>query len=88
MPTYECPFRLGDTVIPIQPPVEEEDEVPYWVWEMEQYVGQTAKVIFIDTRADGPLDEEDGYIVRLDISDDYNWRDTWLQLIHTDYSLF
>lgn len=91
LPSYECPFKVGDTVIPIQPPVDEEDRPPYWVWELEEFVGQEATVMYIDTLAD-ELDEdeyqEDGYSLQLDISGDYNWRDTWLKLIHTDYTLF
>lgn len=28
------------------------------------------------------------YILRLDISEDYNWRDSWLKFVRTDYTLF
>lgn len=91
LPSYECPFRVGDTVITQQPPVDEEDRLPFWVWELEEFVGQEATVTHIDTLAD-ELDEdeyqEDGYSLRLDISGDYNWRDTWLKRIRTDYTLF
>ena len=91
LPSYECPFQVGDTVITQQPPVDEEDRPPYWDWEMEEFVGQEATVTYIDTLAD-ELEEdeyqEDGYSLRLDISGGYNWRDTWLKRIHTDYTLF
>ena len=81
MPTYECPFRLGDTVIPIAPSDDEANRPPFWVDEMEEFLGREAKVVRIATMSNF-------YILKLDISGDYNWRDTWLQLIHTDYSLF
>lgn len=40
MPTYECPFRLGDTVITVEAPYDEVDRPPFWVCEMDEFVGQ------------------------------------------------
>lgn len=48
MPTYECPFRLGDTVIPVEPAEDEVNRPPFWVDEMEEYLGREAKVVRID----------------------------------------
>ena len=81
MPTYECPFRLGDAVIPIQPPADEADRPTFWVDEMEEFLGREAKVVRIDTMANF-------YVLKLDISGDYNWRDTWLKRTQPDYTLF
>lgn len=83
MPKYECPFRLGDTVIPIRPPESEMSDPPVWVSDMEEYLGQEYTVIYIDT-----LDDDDGYIVRLDTDEEWNWRDSWVILAHADYTLF
>ena len=44
LPSYECPFQVGDTVITQQPPVDEEERPPYWDWEMEEFVGLEATV--------------------------------------------
>lgn len=49
LPNYECPFRLGDTVIPIEPAEDEVNRPPFWVDEMEEYLGWEAKVVRIDT---------------------------------------
>ena len=48
---------------------------------MEEYLGWEAKVVRIDTMSNF-------YILRLDISEDYNWRDSWLKFVRTDYTLF
>lgn len=77
MPNYECPFRLGDTVIPIEPAEDEVNRPPFWVDEMEEYLGWEAKVVRIDTMSNF-------YILRLDISEDYNWRDSWLKFVRED----
>lgn len=81
MSTYECPFRLGDTVIPIEPAEDEVNRPPFWVDEMEEYLGCEAKVVRIDTMSSF-------YVLRLDISEDYNWRDSWVKFVHADYTLF
>lgn len=81
MPNYECPFRLGDTVIPVEPPADEVNRPPFWVSEMQEFVGQKTTVIRIDAMADF-------YILRLNIERDFNWRDSWLKHAHTDYTLF
>ena len=73
--------RIHDTVIPIEPAEDEVDRPPFWVCEMDEFVGQEAKVVRIDTMANF-------YILRLDISEDYNWRDSWLKLVQPDYTLF
>lgn len=81
LPTYECPFRLGDTVIPIAPSDDEANRPPFWVDEMEEFLGREAKVVRIATMSNF-------YILKLDISGDYNWRDTWLKFVRVDYTLF
>ena len=81
MPNYECPFRLGDTVIPVEAPTDEVDRPPFWVYEMEEFVGQEATVTDVDTLSDF-------YILQLDISGDYNWKDSWLKHVQPDYTLF
>ena len=81
MPNYECPFRLGDIVIPVEAPSEDVDRPPFWVWEMQDFVGQKATVTDIDTMSSF-------YVLQLDISGDYNWKDSWLKHAHTDYTLF
>ena len=48
---------------------------------MDDFVGQKATVVRIDTMANY-------YVLRLDISGDYNWRDSWLKLVQPDYTLF
>ena len=35
LPNYECPFRLGDTVIPIEPAEDEVNRPPFWVDERD-----------------------------------------------------
>lgn len=81
LPNYECPFRLGDTVIPIEPAEDDVNRPPFWVCEMDEFVGREARVVRIDTMVNF-------YILRLDISEDYNWRDSWVKLVHADYTLF
>ena len=81
MPNYECPFRLGDIVIPVEAPTDEVDRPPFWVSEMEEFVGQEATVIDIDTMSNF-------YVLKLDISEDFNWKDSWLKHAHTGYTLF
>lgn len=43
LPSYECPFRLGDTVIPIEPAEDDVNRPPFWVDEMEEYLGRKQK---------------------------------------------
>lgn len=81
MPNYECPFRLGDIVIPAEAPEDEVDRPPFWVCEMEEFVGQEATVVDIDTMSNF-------YVLKLDISEDFNWKDTWLKHANTEYTLF
>lgn len=81
MANYKCPFKVGDTVIPVDAPKAEANRAPFWVSGMKKFVGQRTTVTRVDTMADF-------YILQLDISGDYNWKETWLKHAHTDYTLF
>ena len=82
LPSYECPFRLGDTVIPIEPAEDEVNRPPFWVDEMEEYLGREAKVVRIDTMSNF-------YTLRLDISNEYPWlwHTSWISPV-IEYTLF
>lgn len=86
MVDYECPFKVGDMVIPIEPSEDEKDpnDGPGWNTDMNQYVGRVPPVHRIS--------EEDGcYYIKIGetLSDQWwMWKDDWLKPVVTDYTLF
>lgn len=83
MEQYECPFHVGDMVIPVRP--VNRLEGPTWATGMDDMEGNVYRIYSIKQSQIGY------YIIRIgDNLDERQWNfmDSWLKHAHTDYTLF
>lgn len=81
MADYECPFKVGDMVIPMKP--QNRLEGPNWASGMDHMEGSAYRIVSIAQSQNGY------YLIRIgDEPDERSWKfmDKWLKSV--EYTLF